>query len=105
MSSGPELGVLVEPGTAVTPEPTPAAHEDHTDPKATGKKDSGLPKQTTQGMRLPLQLPQAPPAAAPGPASTSPEHCPGPRAGSAERAQGWYPLPASRWSRPRCRAQ
>lgn len=35
----------------------------------------------------------------------SPGRCPGLRAGSAERAPGWCPLPASHWSRPHCRAR
>lgn len=38
-------------------------------------------------------------------AYTSPGCCPGLHAGSAERAPGWCPRPASRWSRPRCRAR
>lgn len=86
-----------------------------TNPKAPGKQDGGLPSlfmSRKPPSRLPTActcrsrpqgLPQTP--ARPAPASTSPECCPGLRAGSAERAPGWCPLPASHWSRPRCRAQ
>lgn len=58
--------------------------------------DAGhVPGAPAPGEREP---PRAPPRPSPG-------HCPAPRAGSVAPAPGWCPRPASRWSRPHCRAR